>query len=128
MYLEGVRRMNKYVIKDELRYSEAIVDSYHEQILALKDDIDRLECLRGRLAALQTELEERQSVRKRRLAEFLHAGFRLKIVSEYYSGMESLLNGTEFSRVYDGLAETKDAVLREENKLRDQMEDLIFNW
>ena len=114
--------MNKYEIRDEIRYSEAIIDSYSEQIRVLKEDIDRLACLRERLGELQTELEERQSVRKRRLSEFLYAGFRLKIVSKYYSGMEALLSGTEFRRAYDGLAEAKAIVLREENKLREQLE------
>ena len=48
----------------------------------------------------------------------------MRIASRYYSGMNDLLNGTEFMNAYNGLSDAKDAIVQELNKIYTKKDDL----
>ena len=101
-----------------------MVESYENQIKTLEEQVNNLENLKSKFITLQYNFGARQDVRKKYLAGVSSKTAQIKTASQYYSGMTDLLNSSEFLNAYDGLSDGKDAILREQDKLFTQIEDL----
>ncbi|WP_075718706.1 hypothetical protein [Roseburia sp. 499] len=116
--------MTEYEIRSKIRRNEDMVDSYQSQIRELEEQMEDLEYLRSKFSTLQTNFGNKQDVRKRGLSGVFAKTAQIKIASRYYSGMNDLLNGTEFMNAYNGLSDAKDTIVRELDKIFTQREDL----
>lgn len=116
--------MTEYEIRNNIRYNEELVDDCQSKIRELEEQIDSLECLKSKFLTLQTNFGDRQDARKRGLSGIFNKTGQMRIASRYYSGMNDLLNGTEFMNAYNGLSDAKDAIVQELNKIYTKKDDL----
>lgn len=116
--------MTEQEIKSNIRYNEELVEPYQGQMRELEEQISSLECLKNKFTTLQTNFGSRQDARKRCLSSVSSRVSQIKIASRYYSGMNDLLNGTEFINAYNGLEDAKGTITRELDRIYMQLDDL----
>lgn len=114
-------------IYGNIRYNENLIDQYTNERRALEAQIEELDLLRSKYSGLQSRFEQRQQKRQSKLQSFLSSTLSNQILRKYYSGMNSLLTGTEYGNAYAGLGEAKSKITSQINRLDDEIDTCNAN-
>lgn len=130
--------MTKEEVKGNIQYNENLVCSYQNNVRQLEAQIRELEELRRKFQKLQTDLDNKQSSRKRNLSNILSKKVNLNMVNVYTTSMNELLTGLEYANTYGGLSQAQEeinsrisVIQREVNELSDNIayrKDRIVYW
>ena len=112
-------------IKNNIRDNEELIEFYQNQKNAIEEQISSLECLKNKFITLQTSFGIKQDVRKSGLVGIVSKMSQIKIASRYYFGMNDLLNSGEFTNAYNSLSDAKAIIVREQDRLYTQLDDVI---
>lgn len=111
-------------IKNNIRDNEELIELYQRQKNEIEEQISSLECLKNKFITLQTTFGIKQDVRKAGLVGIVPKMSQIKIASRYYSGMNDLLNSGEFNNAYNSLSDAKAIIVREQDRLYMQLDDV----
>ena len=111
-------------IKNNIRDNEELIELYQSQKNEIEEQISSLECLKNKFITLQTTFGIKQDVRKSGLVGIVPKMSQIKIASRYYSGMNDLLNSGEFNNAYNSLSDAKAIIVREQDRLYTQLDDV----
>ncbi len=111
-------------IKNNIRDNEELIELYQSQKNEIEEQISSLECLKNKFITLQTSFGIKQDVRKSGLVGIVPKMSQIKIASRYYSGMNDLLNSGEFNNAYNSLSDAKAIIVREQDRLYTQLDDV----
>lgn len=111
-------------IKNNIRDNEELIELYQSQKNEIEEQISSLECLKNKFITLQTTFGIKQDVRKAGLVGIVPKMSQIKIASRYYSGMNDLLNSGEFNNAYNSLSDAKAIIVREQDRLYTQLDDV----
>lgn len=111
-------------IKNNIRDNEELIELYQSQKNEIEEQISSLECLKNKFITLQTSFGIKQDVRKSGLVGIVPKMSQIKIASRYYSGMNDLLNSGEFNNAYNSLSDAKAIIVREQDRLYMQLDDV----
>lgn len=111
-------------IKNNIRDNEELIELYQRQKNEIEEQISSLECLKNKFITLQTSFGIKQDVRKAGLVGIVPKMSQIKIASRYYSGMNDLLNSGEFNNAYNSLSDAKAIIVREQDRLYTQLDDV----
>lgn len=111
-------------IKNNIRDNEELIELYQSQKNEIEEQISSLECLKNKFITLQTTFGIKQDVRKVGLVGIVPKMSQIKIASRYYSGMNDLLNSGEFYNAYNSLSDAKAIIVREQDRLYTQLDDV----
>ena len=111
-------------IKNNIRDNEELIELYQSQKNEIEEQISSLECLKNKFITLQTSFGIKQDVRKSGLVGIVPKMSQIKIASRYYSGMNDLLNSGEFYNAYNSLSDAKAIIVREQDRLYTQLDDV----
>ncbi len=111
-------------IKNNIRDNEELIELYQSQKNEIEEQISSLECLKNKFITLQTTFGIKQDVRKAGLVGIVPKMSQIKIASRYYSGMNDLLNSGEFYNAYNSLSDAKAIIVREQDRLYTQLDDV----
>ena len=111
-------------IKNNIRDNEELIELYQSQKNEIEEQISSLECLKNKFITLQTSFGIKQDVRKAGLVGIVPKMSQIKIASRYYSGMNDLLNSGEFNNAYNSLSDAKAIIVREQDRLYTQLDDV----
>ena len=111
-------------IKNNIRDNEELIELYQSQKNEIEEQISSLECLKNKFITLQTTFGIKQDVRKAGLVGIVPKMSQIKIASRYYSGMNDLLNSVEFNNAYNSLSDAKAIIVREQDRLYTQLDDV----
>ena len=114
-------------IRNNIYYNENLIDQYRAEKRDLDNKIEELECLRNQITSFQDEFAAKQDNRKRGLTFFAKKQIQNKIYSNYYSGMEALLSGTEFVNAHDGLTTAKGIIFGKIQELQQTLSECEGN-
>ena len=102
--------MTSAEIRGSIRYHEGLVSSYQNSVRQLENQINELLRLKGKFQNLQSNFGSRQSNRKNKLAGLFSTTLKVKMISNYRSGMNQLLTGSEYSNSYNGLSAAQERI------------------
>ena len=111
-------------IKNNIRDNEELIELYQSQKNEIEEQISSLECLKNKFITLQTSFGIKQDVRKSGLVGIVPKMSQIKIASRYYSGMNDLLNSGVFYNAYNSLSDAKAIIVREQDRLYTQLDDV----
>ena len=111
-------------IKNNICDNEELIELYQSQKNEIEEQISSLECLKNKFITLQTTFGIKQDVRKAGLVGIVPKMSQIKIASRYYSGMNDLLNSGEFYNAYNSLSDAKAIIVREQDRLYTQLDDV----
>lgn len=104
-----------------IRYHEDLIGSYQYSIRQLENQIYQLQHLRGKFQNLQTNLVNKQVMRKNKLSNVFNSTLSLSMVRKYANGMQELLNGFEYSNAYNGLIQGQERINWKINTIQNEI-------
>ena len=95
--------MDRTEIQEKINYYQNAIDNSLEERSKLEQQIEELCNLSIKLGTLKSDFESKQLSRKNGLEKLCQTKNTIKAISSYCSGMNSLLNGTEYNSANTGL-------------------------
>lgn len=119
--------MSSSDIRGQISYYENVLDQYYDEKASLESQIQDLEILKGRLKEIQERSEAMQQSRKNRLSILGENGVSNNLFSKYFSGMSSLLSGSEYVSANNGMSSSIEITQAEIYRLSGQLDNVIWN-
>ena len=120
--------MTKGQCRTAISQNQQNIRQYNSQIAQLKNDIDELNRVKGKIVELQNTLADCKGASKAKLDST--AGLNNvshKILSGIYDGMGNLLTGHPYTKVHNGLESAITTITNEIAKKQAQISDLNSN-
>lgn len=116
--------MTHLEIENEIKNNEGLLEQYIEDKKKLEIDVEELNSLNLKLLELQNNFNSKQATRKNALSNLMNSSNSLKSIQNYCSGMEELLNGSEFTNADDGLTTSQKIVCGKIDSIQIEIEEL----
>lgn len=118
--------MTKYEIRRKISYNESQIRNCQAKINGLEGQISELESLRGKVERLASNFTSRQTARRTNLSRVeTVACLNQKLVASYVSGMNNMLNNSEYNSACSGLSTASDRINNQIRNLRNQVQDNV---
>ena len=117
--------MTKGQCRTAISQNQQNIRQYNSQIAQLKNDIDELNRVKGKIVELQNTLADCKGASKAKLDSTTGLNnVSHKILSGIYDGMGNLLTGHPYTKVHNGLESAITTITNEIAKKQAQISDL----